>query len=86
MIRLGMDWYQNAKSPEEKEKVKTLILNSEPLLELLRGILENRKIGGMAAFTEKNYENSNWAHLQAHRNGRLEEIEYMIKMLTLKDR
>lgn len=85
MLKLGMDWFKNARTPEEKEKVQALVLNSEPLLDLLRQILEMRKMG-MTAFTEKNYENPSWAHLQAHRNGRIEEIDYLLKLLTPKER
>lgn len=86
MVKIGIDWLRYAKGEEEKQKIRDLVVNSEPILKLIKDILEERRTANMQEFTEKNYENASWAHLQAHRNGRLEEIAYLIKLMTIKER
>lgn len=85
MYKIQSEWLKYAKGEEEKEGTKQTVLNADPAFAILRKLLEDRR-RAVPSITEKEYERADWAALQAHRNGRMQEIDHLLKLLTFKER
>ena len=81
---LATDWTKRCDSPEDKAATEQAIRQAGPILEILRETLVSRA-ESIKKTDEKDYTKASWSHFQAHRNGRHEELDYVIKLLTLKD-
>ena len=79
----GTEWfiYGKANTPEEKEALKKAIVGANYILGILKSIIVARKkaIGNVK---ESVYATDNWAYLTAHRNGRHEELDHMLNLLS----
>lgn len=84
-MRLATEWLRNAKTKEDKEKIYANVEAAQPALKLLINIILSRK-AGMPLPKEDDYNSNSWAHLQAHRNGRIQECEWLLKLIQLNDR
>lgn len=85
MFKIAMEWLKHAKTQEEKESARTTVLNAEPAFKLLRKLLEDRK-ASVPLIRDEDYQRGDWAALQAHRNGRIQEIDHLLQLLTFKER
>lgn len=83
--RLALDWFKFAKDPDEKEKIKANFEAARPAFEILANILAARK-AGMPLPSEEDYKTASWDNLQAHRNGRNEELNWLVKLINPRDR
>jgi hypothetical protein len=76
-------WYSNAPDITE-EVMKNAAFN--PVILRLIEILKDRKESIEAKpRNEDIYENPSWSHLQAHLNGRAQEIQYIIQLLSFAE-
>lgn len=82
-VKYGAEWFiqGKARTPEEKESLIKLIDGASHVLGILKRILHSRKhaIGNPK---EAEYSKENWAFLTAHRNGRHEELDHILKLLS----
>lgn len=85
MLKLAMEWLKYAKTAEAQEAAKTTVFNAEPAFMLLRMLLKDRR-SAIPVLTEEDYKHGDWASLQAHRNGRIQEIDHLLQLITFKDR
>lgn len=80
------DWYRRLTGTTREER-KEMVLSATPTLELLKEILELKRADleeaqkGIAL-----YESPQWAYLQADHLGAIRSLDYVIDLLTLKDR
>lgn len=74
------EWYSTLKTEEEKKEFEQYLRNSTRLFDLLKRMIQRRYDQAVAVKGE-DYENSAWPYLQAHRNGRLEALEEVWKLL-----
>lgn len=76
-------WFKNNPSSKDKEALQFLLDNPSALVERLKELLEEfRKEEERADLTLKDFENPNWAYLQANRNGAkraLAKVEALFK-------
>jgi hypothetical protein len=85
MFSLAAEWLKSAKTPEEKETTKNIVLNAAPAFNLMRKLLQDRKLA-ISPIREEDYEKGDWAAKQAHKNGRVNEIDHLLQMITFKER
>lgn len=81
--RLQGQWFRGVHNNKEgKEKRELLVRNSHDILSLLRDIIEDMQLDILEEeSTEIDYNQNDWAYLQAHRNGKKEALK-TIKALT----
>jgi hypothetical protein len=77
-----LDWTRHLKNDEEKKSFEAALRNSH-LLNRLRDLLSERE----KALTSKElstqiYDSPSWPYLQAHINGKKEELLYLHKLLN----
>jgi hypothetical protein len=85
MYKVSEEWLRSGKSKEEKEDQKQTVLNAEPAFKLLRSILLAR-LASIPDIKEEDYKNSDVVGLQAHRNGKKEVLNDLLRLLTFKER
>lgn len=81
-MALASDWFRKTSDPDDKKATEQAIRQAGPVLEILRELLTNR-LRNISRPKEETYTNPSWAYFQAHRNGRIEDLEYVIKLVTL---
>lgn len=83
MQKHSMVWFKHNPSDKDKEALQFLLDNPSALVERLKEILdEYRKEEERADLTLKDFENPNWAYLQANRIGAkraLAKVEALFK-------
>jgi flagellin-specific chaperone FliS len=78
-------WTQHLKNEEDKEKFRDYLSRNKELFSRLRAILdEEEEEISRSERTQKEYEISNWAYLQAHKNG-YRQCLALLKKLTILD-
>jgi hypothetical protein len=80
--KLGTDWYRQDKSQEERDATTQAVASAKGILDMLLARALARK-AEVANTSQADYTSPSWSHLQAHKNGRLEELDYFIKMIDL---
>lgn len=77
-------WTQHLKDQEDIERFKNSLLGQKWLLNRLSEILEEEEQSlDRSETTNKVYENSNWAYLQAHKNGYRQALSVLKKLVNL---
>jgi hypothetical protein len=77
-------WTQNLSDPSDKERFEKRVQGSKTVLNRLRELMEaDEKAINTAELDVKTYEVSNWAYLQAHRNGIKTCLAKYKRLLTL---
>lgn len=83
MPKHSMEWFKNNPSDKDKEALEYLLNNQSALIDRLREILSAwYKEEERADLTLKDFDNPNWAYLQANRNGAkraLAKVEALFK-------
>ena len=74
-----MQWTSHLKTQQDKDRFKQLLNSSKEVLERLSDILQS-EFDSIDTVKETDYFNASWAYLQAHQNGRKEQL---IKILTI---
>jgi len=78
------DWFSHL--PKEKqEEFKNTVLGSKIVLDRLKEICYNRLYALKEKPSEADYDTPSWSFKQAHRNGRIDELSQLIKLLTIKE-
>lgn len=87
MFKYSTDWFRGVEqNAEEKEKIQNSLADAERAFEILRKIIRKR-LDGLPSPSENDYARAaEWSHLQAHRNGRVQEMINLLKLITPKDR
>lgn len=76
-------WFSHL--PKDKhEEVKKIVLGSTKVLDILHNIVYNMSIVESKPST-KDYDSPSWAYLQAHKNGRIEALREIAKLLEVSD-
>lgn len=71
-------WY-NGLPEASKQELKRLLTESGPVFDALRNML--KKMYAEAQSVASDYENPNWAYLQAHKNGRMQVLQDLHRLL-----
>ena len=74
------EWLTSCKSDEDKEELKQYLLNSSRLFDLLKDMIQRRYDQECGAKVI-DYDSQSWSHKQAHKNGRLNALEEVFKLL-----
>ena len=87
MRALATEWTKHCKTPEQKEKLESLLRNSTISLGVLRDIIRER-IRGLerSERSAQVYENPNWASMQAHTNGMMAAYHNIDQLLSFTDK
>lgn len=80
---MQLKWLTGCKTAEQKEKRKDLVLGAQSVLDILKEICYNSILEEQSV-SKKDYDSPSWSHLQAHKNGRIEALNEIIKMCDLK--
>lgn len=68
----------------KEETLKNNVANPI-LLELMAHLKERKESLEAQDRTEDTYDKASWSHLQAHRNGRAQELHYIIQLLSFAE-
>lgn len=71
-------WLQGLKG-EERQKLKVFIENNQKILDILTEIVYNR-VKEHESVALRDYDNLSWSHKQAHLNGELDALKWVIKL------
>jgi len=74
------EWFAKCETDEEKEELRSYLLNSSRLFDLLKSMIQRRynQEGGAKVV---DYDSPSWSHKQAHKNGRIDAYEEVYKLL-----
>lgn len=76
-------WFQGVHNdPLAKEDLEKTLRNSAVAFNKLLEILEDRKRQLDTSEIREDYQSPSWSHKQAHRNGRRQELQDTIDLLT----
>ena len=76
---ISVEWYFGCKNKEERDARKGLVDSAAPALDVLRQIVEQRR--ETYAMKSSDYDVVAWPYYQAHRNGQMEELDRLIKLI-----
>lgn len=82
-ITINSAWIRDAKTEEERERIYKEVINSNFLLDKLRKICYNISIE-LEEVSSPDYDSASWSHKQAHRNGQLDILRKLNKILEVK--
>jgi hypothetical protein len=87
MLKYSTEWFRGVEqNAEEKEKVIAALADAEAAFKILRKIIA-RRLESFPSPSQNDYARAaEWSHMQAHRNGRLEELNFLTKLMSPKDR
>ena len=77
-------WTKNLKDPEEKNNFESSILGSKKVLERLKEILDEERLG--LDYTEmdiKSFDTPGWDYKQAYKNGYRAALKYADMLINL---
>lgn len=74
------EWTKDCKTEEEKQARILLLKSSKVFSELILKLLAERSTHA-GRITVKEYDTPAWQYKLAHRNGQLEELEYLTQLL-----
>lgn len=77
---ISTGWYSGCDNEKDRATRKGLVLSSTPILEVLKAMLERRK-EEVQKVRDEDYNVAGWPYLQAHRNGKMEELDRLINLL-----
>lgn len=78
-VPMGVEWFFGCSTEEERSRRREIVLSSYSILKVLKEYLENKK--NTLSMREEDYDVAAWAFLQAHRNGRIDELDRLIKLI-----
>lgn len=81
MSGIPIDWIKKEKTPEGKKKVEGVLRNSVLALSIVYKLLEDKE-KDLNSVKASDYENPSWAYLQAHKNGKLEQLQELKRLLS----
>lgn len=73
-------WYNNDATDKEKAKTRAMLIEAAPAFERLKLILKQRYEAVQTVATS-DYTSPNWGYEQAHKNGRMQELQDLFKIL-----
>lgn len=77
-------WTKHLKTDEEKDRLKTHILGSKPVLNRLKELVSEELDGlDQRELNDKIYDLPNWDYRQAHGNGYRQAMKVINKIITL---
>lgn len=75
-MTLDTRWTKNHQDPKAKADFEAILRNNTQIFNRLREILEEREAElNKLSFLDSDFSDPNWSHKQAHRLGRLGEIQ-----------
>jgi hypothetical protein len=77
---IAVEWLAGCKSDEERQKKIENLQNNSLLFDQLKKMIQQRYDSAIST-NDTDYDNVSWSHKQAHRNGKLEVLEDIYKLL-----
>ena len=77
---ISTEWYEDTGSEEARKERADLVKGSSTILEVLLKIVARRR-AELLVVREPDYDVHGWPFVQAHQNGRLEELDRLYKLL-----
>ena len=77
-------WTKNLQTQEEKDNFNNQLLGARPVLERLAELLNEKEVElDRSERSLKAYDNPNWSHLQAHKNGCASMLQSVRELINL---
>jgi len=76
---ISTEWFFGCKDKEQRDARKGLVDSAAPVLDVLVKMLEQRR--ETYAMKASDYDVAAWPYYQAHRNGQMEELDRLIKLI-----
>jgi hypothetical protein len=73
-------WLQGAKTEQEREKLKKMVSGNIFALDKLSEICYT-KVTELESVSRSDYDSAGWAFEQAHRNGEVAALKFIIKLI-----
>lgn len=80
MSSIPTQWIKKEKSEEGRKRIEGILRNSVSALTLVYSLLEEKE-KELSSPKTSDYENPSWAFLQAHKNGKLEQLAELKQLL-----
>lgn len=80
LYNLSLEWYGQASTPEQKDETYNQITAAIGALEILYDLASRRR-GAIEKPTKAVYDTPAWEYHLAHDNGRLEELNWLTRLL-----
>jgi hypothetical protein len=77
---IASEWFTKCGSEEEKEELRQYLYNSQRVFDHLKQMLQRRYDQEWGAKVI-DYDSASWANKQAHKNGRIDALEEIYKLL-----
>lgn len=79
---MNLVWTKHIKDPKAKEDFESILKNNTQLFRRLKEILEEREAElNKLSYADADFSDPNWSHKQAHRLGRLGELNKLKEIL-----
>jgi hypothetical protein len=79
-----VDWTKHLKTPEEKSRFENQVQSAKPVLDrLIQLIKEKTDSLDLSETREEQFDNPNWAHKQAYKNGLRSATQGFTKLIDL---
>jgi len=80
MSGIPTEWLKTHHTPQDRARVEQLLRNSTAALSLVYNLLSDRE-RELNIVKTKDYDNPSWAFLQAHKNGSLQQLAELKRLL-----
>jgi hypothetical protein len=77
---LSTDWFHGLTGEAEKEELRSYLSACTRVFTLIKDILQ-RKYDHTSSSKETDYDSASWSYKQAHRNGYLQALEDINKLM-----
>jgi hypothetical protein len=79
-------WFRKAKSPQQRDEIKQIVLGSQKALDILAEICYNTIQESESRRISDDYDSPSWAHKQADLNGYIRAYKEMSRLLNVSDK
>jgi hypothetical protein len=73
-------FFRGLDDPKEKDEMRERLLRAIPVLDLVKAYIQN-EFNSLSRVKSSDYSSGDWSAKQAHRNGQLEILEKLWKLL-----
>jgi len=80
--KLAADWFRGISKEEDKASLIQAIYSAKGILDIVKELVIAHK-NSLEKVSMTDYDSPQWAYKEAHKNGRKEEIDYLLRLLNL---
>jgi len=79
-------WFRKAKSPQQRDEIKQIVLGCQKALDILAEICYNNIQDSEKSRVSRNFDNPSWAYEQAYLNGYIKAYSELYLLCNTSDK